>query len=89
MTKSKTEGSTWSLRNMSPEVINAAKIAAKRDNEFVSVWVSKTIMNAAQQSLKSKREVAKPEDILSVVKDLSDKIDKLYDREKKGIWKWF
>jgi len=61
----------WTIRGITMEARNAAQMAAKKNNEFVGSWISRIILEAAQNQLTAKQEVARPEDVqdmLSTIK---------------------
>ena len=92
MTKKKTKGpgDSWQVRGVTQEARNAAKMAARRCNEFVGAWVCRNILEAAQRDLGAKREVARPEDLHDTLKKMNDRLEqlaaKIEQRENSKSW---
>jgi hypothetical protein len=81
----------WTIRGISIEARSAAQKAAEKGNEFIGSWISRKLLEAAQNDLTAKKEVARPEDVQDIllkmhsnfsdeVSRLSHKIDKLSER---------
>lgn len=78
--KTKNKKSTtdiWSIRGVSYETRIAAKKAAKKENKKLFEWVEERLTEAAHAVLTRKAVPAKPDDIIDILKSLSDKIEKL------------
>jgi len=67
----------WTIREVSNEARNAARIGAKKEGKSLGQWVEASILNSLKKSTNQKTEVSNPADVVDVVKLLSDKIDKL------------
>ena len=48
--------SPWSVKGVAPEAREAAKIAARKQGVNVGTWLSQTILSAASEELRSKRD---------------------------------
>lgn len=84
----------WTIRGVSMEARTAAQIAAKKNDEFVGSWVGRKLIQASQEELTSKKEVARPEDIQDVLVTLSQEVQKLnrkFDQmsQKKTLFGFF
>lgn len=61
--------------------------AAERDNVNLNEWINEVLLKEARGVLTGKREIAKPEDVLDVIKGMADKLDKLSSEVNKPWWK--
>jgi hypothetical protein len=61
--------------------------AAERQQKSLNEWIDKALLDASRNVLVGKREVAKPEDVMDVIKQMAEKIDKLSDKVDKPWWK--
>jgi len=61
--------------------------AAERQQKSLNEWIDKALLDASRDVLVGKREVAKPEDVMDVMKQMAEKIDKLSDKVDKPWWK--
>lgn len=61
--------------------------AAKRANIPLNTWINKTLAQTSQEALKGKHEVARPDDVMDVIKQMADKIDMLSVQVNKPWWK--
>jgi predicted HicB family RNase H-like nuclease len=61
--------------------------AAQRQNKNLNAWIDNVLLSASRDVLQGKKEVAKPEDVMDVIKQMADKIDKLSDKVNKPWWK--
>lgn len=52
--------SPWSVKGVDPEAREAAKIAARKQGVNVGKWLSQTILSAASEELRTKRQDAEP-----------------------------
>ena len=73
----KSQTSLWSIRGVSHETRIAAKKAAKKEDKKLFEWVEEKITEAAHQVLSRKTVLAKPDDVIDLLKSMSDKIEKL------------
>lgn len=98
--KIKSEKSTtslWSIRGVRYETRIASKKAAKKENKKLFEWVEEKLNEAAHQVLSRKPLPAKPDNVIDILKSLSDKIEKLSylpdkvdelsERQKQGFLK--
>ena len=84
--KIKKKDDIWAIRGISHEVKNAAKLAAKKSKSSLGAWLSRKIIEAAQVELtKKSRPVARKEDVLDILSDLSDKFDKDFSALRNQI----
>lgn len=88
MTKNKKSLTTaiWAVRDVSHEARTAAKLCAKKDRTPLGEWVSNAILQNAKKSRESKKEIARPEDVMDHLKTMFDKIEKLSNRMEKPWW---
>lgn len=61
--------------------------AATRANIPLNDWLDKVLIQTSREALTGKQEIAKPDDVLDVIKQMADKIDKLTDKVNKPWWK--
>lgn len=61
--------------------------AAERNKVSLNDWIDRALLNASREVLTEKREVAKPEDVMDVIKNMAEKLDKLSDKVNKPWWK--
>lgn len=61
--------------------------AAERQQKSLNAWIDKALLDASRGELMQKREVAKPEDVMDVIKQMSEKIDKIKEEVNKPWWK--
>ncbi len=61
--------------------------AAERQQKSLNEWIDKALLDASRDVLVGKREVAKPEDVMDVMKQMAEKIDKLSDKVNQPWWK--
>lgn len=61
--------------------------AADRQQKSLNAWIDIALLKASREVLVGKKEVAKPEDVMDVIKQMSDKIDKMSDKVNKPWWK--
>ena len=88
---------TITVRGVSVEAQNALKICAKKAGKPQGKWLESVILQAAKDMVSKKQEVARPDDVLDVIKKMSDKLadmekmsnklDELSDRISKPWWK--
>lgn len=76
---------SWTIRGISIEARSAANKAAERGHEFTGSWVSRKLLEAAQEDLTSKREIARPEDV--AVQEISNAISPVLDKMSEKIEK--
>jgi hypothetical protein len=69
------------------ETRSSATKAAERSGKAINVWLDTALLEASRGELTKKREVAKPEDVMDVIKALSDKMDKITEEVNKPWWK--
>lgn len=62
------------VRGVSIEAQNALKICAKKANKTQGKWLEGVILQAAKEMVSKKQEVARPDDVLDIIKQMSDKI---------------
>lgn len=63
--------------------------AAKRENRNLSDWINAALLKEAQGVLTAKREVAKPEDVMDVIKSMAEKLDRLSDKVNERNKPWW
>ena len=61
--------------------------AAERNRDNLNEWIDKALLDASRDVLVGKREIAKPEDVMDVIKKMAEKLDKLSDKVDKPWWK--
>jgi len=64
--------------------------AAERNNVPLNDWINKALIKESREVLMGKRELAKPEDVMDVIKNMAEKLDKLSDKvneSNKPLWK--
>jgi len=61
--------------------------AAERNGANLNEWIDKTLLKESREVLMGKREIAKPEDVMDVIKNMAEKLDKLSDKVDKPWWK--
>lgn len=61
--------------------------AAERQHKSLNAWIDKALLDASRGELTQKREVAKPEDVMDVIKQMSEKLDKIKEEVNKPWWK--
>ncbi len=73
-------GESWKIRGVSHEARNAAKMAAQKHKESLGSWISRRILEAAQDDLTGKKtQVARPEDVATLLQTLSQRIESKVD----------
>lgn len=63
--------------------------SAEREKMPLNDWIGNALLEASRDVLSAKREVAKPEDVMDVIKNMADKIDKLSDRVNESNKPWW
>lgn len=63
--------------------------AAERNGVSLNEWINEALIKESRGVLTEKREIAKPEDVLDVIKALSEKVDKITREVNKPWWKKF
>jgi len=61
--------------------------AAERQSMPLNEWIDKALLTASREVLVGKREVAKPEDVMDVIKQMAEKLDKITEKVNKPWWK--
>jgi hypothetical protein len=61
--------------------------AAEREGNNLNTWIDNALLNASREVLVGKKEIAKPEDVMDVIKQMAEKIDKLSDKVNMPWWK--
>lgn len=61
--------------------------AAEREKIALNEWINTALHEAARETLTGKREVAKPEDVMDVIKQMADKLNELSDKVNEPWWK--
>jgi hypothetical protein len=64
--------------------------AAERNAVNLNEWINEALLNEARGVLTGKREIAKPEDVMDVVKGMADLLAELkhkVDESNKPLWK--
>lgn len=88
---------SFTVRGMSAEARNAVKICARKAKKTQGKWLDDVVLRAAKESVSKKTEIAKPEDVSDIIKEmsdrikglenLSDKVDKLSHMANQPWWK--
>ena len=67
----------WAVRGVSQEARTAAKMAAKKLSISLGMWLSRKIIEAAQVDLtENNKQIARQEDVLNILENLSNKFEK-------------
>ncbi len=64
--------------------------AAERNNVNLNEWINESLLKEARGVLTGKREIAKPEDVMDVIKDMADLLAELSNKvneSNKPLWK--
>ena len=83
--KLKEQQDAWTIRGITSEAKNAAKMASKKADEFLGSWLSRKIIEAAHQDVTKKKDIAKQEDVYDILIKLSDRFDKEISTLHKSI----
>jgi hypothetical protein len=88
---------SFTVRGLSIEAKNAIKICARKAKKPQGKWLDDVILKAAKESVSRRTEVAKPEDVSDIIKEMSDrikaienksdKVEELYNLLKRPWWK--
>lgn len=63
--------------------------AAERSSVALNDWIDKALLTASRDVLVGKREVAKPEDMMDVIANMAEKLDKLSDKVNEVNKPWW
>ena len=63
--------------------------AAERNSVTLNDWIDKALLNASRDVLLGKREIAKPEDVMDVIKNMAEKIDNLSSKVNEVNKPWW
>lgn len=64
--------------------------AAERNDVNLNEWINEALLKEARGVLTGKRDIAKPEDVMDLIKGFADKISELshkVDESNKPLWK--
>lgn len=64
--------------------------AAERNAVNLNEWINEALIKESRGVLTGKREIAKPEEVMDVIKDFADKLAELtnkVDESNKPLWK--
>ena len=61
--------------------------AAGRQQKSLNTWIDSALLKASREVLVGKKEVAKPEDVMDVIKQMAEKLDKITEKVNKPWWK--
>lgn len=61
--------------------------AADRQQKSLNAWIDMALLKASREVLVGKKEVAKPEDVIDVIKQMSNRLDNLSKEVNKPWWK--
>lgn len=82
----KSQTCNWMIRNFPIEVKSAVNMAAKKQRKSIPEWVSPILLIEAQNQLTGKQEIAKPEDVADVLKEVFNKLEELSNKVNKPFW---
>lgn len=74
---------SFTVRGMSVEARNAVKICARKAKKTQGKWLDDVVLRAAKESVSKKTEIAKPEDVSDIIKEMSDRIKSLENMSNK------
>jgi hypothetical protein len=88
---------SFTVRGLSAEARNAVKICSRKAKKTQGEWLNGVILKAAKESVAKKTEIARPEDVSDIIKEMSDrlkavesqsdKVEEMYDLLKRPWWK--
>ena len=61
--------------------------AAERNNVNLNEWINEALLKEARGVLTGKRDIAKPEDVMDVIKDMAEKLAELSNKVDRPWWK--
>lgn len=61
--------------------------AAERDKVSLNEWINRVLNDAARETITGKRDIAKPEDVLDLLQQMAERIDKVAKDMNKPWWK--
>jgi len=64
--------------------------AAERDAASLNEWINEALIKESRGVLTGKRDIAKPEDVMDVIKSMADKLVELsakVDESNKPLWR--
>jgi hypothetical protein len=82
----KSQTCNWMIRKFPIEVRSAVLMAAKKQGKSIPEWSAPVLLVEAQRQLTGKQEIAKPEDVADVLKEVFNKLEELSNKVNKPWW---